>query len=108
MVTTGSPGPNIFATTATLGLSSGERTIAIAALQAVQTIPGIDSGTSDYGASLPGSRMASLITRFQAGDSPITLPEYTVLGFALTRADTTASNALLARIEPIAMTAFQV
>jgi len=108
MVTTGSPGPNIFATTATLGLSSGECTTAIAALQAVQTIPGIDSGTSDYGASLPGSRMASLITRFQAGDSPITLPEYTVLGFALTRADTTASNALLARIEPIAMTAFQV
>ena len=63
---------------------------------------------TDYGISLPGSRMASLITRFQAGDSPVTLPEYVVLGFALVRADTAASNALLARIEPIAMTAFQV
>jgi hypothetical protein len=105
---TNGAGPNIFATTATLNLSSAELAIAIAVLQAVQNLPGIDIGTTDYGISLPGSRMASLITRLQASDSPVTLPEYIVLGFALVRADTAASNALLARIEPIAMTAFQV
>jgi len=103
-----SAGPNVFATTATLSLTSGERTTAIAALTAVQSISGIETGTTAYGISLPGSRMASLITRFTSGDSPVTLPEYIALGFALTRADTAASNALLTRIEPIAMTAFQV
>jgi len=106
-VTTGLGGPSVFNTTAALSFTPGELTTAIAALTAVQSIAGIDSGTSSYGVSLPGARISSLITRFGAGDSPVTLPEYIVLGFALTRYDTTASNALLTRIEPIATTAFQ-
>ncbi|HYT43831.1 MAG TPA: hypothetical protein VEP90_15940, partial [Methylomirabilota bacterium] len=52
-----SAGPNIFATTATLSLSSSERTTAIAALTSVENISGIETGTTDYGMSLPGSRM---------------------------------------------------
>jgi enterochelin esterase-like enzyme len=83
--------PNIFPTTS-LGLSSAERTLCVNALTAIQGIPGID---------IVGSRAAALAQRLSSVDAPITLPEYIALGFALTRMDTSASTALLARLEPI-------
>jgi enterochelin esterase-like enzyme len=85
------PGPNIFPTTS-LGLSSDERTLCIHALTEIRSIPGID---------IVGRRAAALAQRLSSADSPVTLPEYIALGFALTRMDTLASTALLARLEPI-------
>jgi hypothetical protein len=85
--------PEVFKTYA-LALTEAERTIAMGALAAITGIPGID---------IVGPRASALRTRLLAGDSPVTLPEFIALGFALTRMDTAASNALLVRIKAIVL-----
>jgi hypothetical protein len=86
-------GPNVFVTYQ-LALSSADRTVAANALAAITTISGID---------IVEPRASALRTRLLAGDSPVTLPEFIALGFALTRMDTAASNALLVRIKAIVL-----
>lgn len=87
-----------------LVLTAAERTLCVSALQAVLNLPGIDYGNSETDQPLPGDRMASMIMRFMAGDSPVTLPEFIALGFALTRAETTAgADTLLTRIKAIVL-----
>jgi hypothetical protein len=83
--------PNVFVTYQ-LALSSADRTIAANALAAITTISGID---------IVGHRASALSTRLLDGDSPVTLPEFIALGFALTRMGTAASDALLVRIKAI-------
>jgi hypothetical protein len=85
--------PNIF-TTYALALTAAERTIATAALQTVVTLPNID---------VVGTRAAALQTRLLNGDSPVTLPEFIALGFALMRANTPGASALLARTKAIVL-----
>jgi hypothetical protein len=83
--------PNVFKTYA-LALTAAERTVATAALQNITTIPGID---------IVGTRATALRTRLLNGDSPVTLPEYIALGFALTRAETAEAKAIITRTKVI-------
>jgi hypothetical protein len=88
---------------APMAFTAAERTLAVQALNAVLNIPGIDHGILADGEKSPGDRMASLITRLTAGDTPLTLPEFNTLGFALYRFETTPADTLLARLKSVAM-----
>lgn len=84
-----------------LSLTSTERTLCAAALDAVANIAGMDHGNDSFNIPLPGSRAAALSTALKSADVAVNLPQFIVLGFALTRYDTPESTALLARLEPL-------
>jgi hypothetical protein len=84
-----------------LALSAADRTLCASALNAVAYLPGMDHGNDSFGIPLPGARATALATRLTGADSPVTLPEFIVLGFALTRMDSPASLALRTRIEAL-------
>jgi hypothetical protein len=90
-ISTGSP--NVFATYA-LALTDGERGIATNALAAITALEGID---------IVGPRADALRTRLLAGDSPVTLPEFIALGFALVRMGTADSANMLARTKTLVL-----
>jgi hypothetical protein len=87
-----------------LSLTNAERTVCVRALNAISSHPGLQTADhSPLGIKAPGPRAIDLATKLQAADTPVNLPEFIVLGLALTRDDTPESAQLLARIESIVL-----